>query len=575
MPHIKPISPDVVSLMAAGAVVDSMAAAVRELIDNAIDAQATQITIELWFDQWQIRITDNGQGILGDDLAAAATPHTTSKLAYTQPFHITTLGFRGEALHSLAQMSQLQIQSYALPDPHGWIATYDERGQIQTRDPAALRQGTIVTIRNLFYNWSSRRSALRSKVKKLRDVVDVVQCAALAHPQITWKLIVDRKPHLTYWSSDSALNLVVQMLPTVDLSDLRYHQHQGIEIILGLPDRCHRSRPDWIRVAVNHRFVHQPDLIQTIQKAFYQRLPRHRYPLCIAHLHLQPEAVDWNRHPAKLELYLQESEHYQEILQDLIDTTLATAVGTPTSRTISLIKASEKKQVYQTQPAVRSDSKATTPLKALAQLQNTYILAEHSAGLWLVEQHVAHERIRYEQLCQQWAMVDLPEPILLKDLTPLQVQHLQAIALDPEPFGPHVWLIRRLPLVLWSDTDTDADRYAALIELSYCQDLEAAKVSAACQTALRNGTPLNQDQMQRLLNAWQTTTNPHTCPHGRPIYLALAEKDLARFFRRQWTICDRDPDQDFNTQAVEQKLGDLVAGEIRRSSTDAQSNGIL
>ncbi len=149
-----------------------------------------------------------------------------------------------------------------------------------------------------------------------------------------------------------------------------------------------------------------------------------------------------------------------------------------------------------------------------------------------MEQHIAHERVLYEQLCDRWQLVTVEPPIILYQLSQEQVSQLQRIGLDVEPFGEQLWAVRSVPALL-QQRDDCAD---AILELSWGGDLQTAQVAVACRSAIRNGTPLSLPQMQQLLNDWQRTRNPHTCPHGRPIYLSLEKSALARFFRRHWVI---------------------------------------
>jgi DNA mismatch repair protein MutL len=152
--------------------------------------------------------------------------------------------------------------------------------------------------------------------------------------------------------------------------------------------------------------------------------------------------------------------------------------------------------------------------------------------MWLVEQHIAHERVLYEQLCDRWQLVPLEPPVILSHLTPAQVEQLQRLGLEVEPFGEQLWAVRNAPDLLTKRKDCDL----ALLELSLGGDLQTAQVATACRSAIRNGTPLSLSEMQTLLDQWTRSRNPRTCPHGRPIYLALEESSLARFFRRHWVI---------------------------------------
>jgi DNA mismatch repair protein MutL len=171
-------------------------------------------------------------------------------------------------------------------------------------------------------------------------------------------------------------------------------------------------------------------------------------------------------------------------------------------------------------------------LKAIAQLHKTYILCEYPAGLWLVEQHVAHERILYEALERNWDFVEITPPRRISGLSPQQVENLGALGFEIQAFGSGVWVVRTLPKVMLEDENL----VEGLNLLSQTDSLSAALATVACRCAIRNGRTLNQTRMQSLLEAWQRTQNPRTCPHGRPIYLSLDEKDLARFFRRNWMI---------------------------------------
>jgi len=200
-----------------------------------------------------------------------------------------------------------------------------------------------------------------------------------------------------------------------------------------------------------------------------------------------------------------------------------------------LLKTAEAKGFYNLnrslEASVYANSSGLNPLRAVAQVHQTYILVEHPTGLWLVEQHVAHERVLYEQLCRDWQLVDLEPPVILQHLSPAQLEQLQRLGILVEPFGHELWAARNAPQLLAQREDCRE----ALQELSL-GGLQAAQVTTACRSAIRNGTPLTLEQMQTLLDQWQQTRHPHTCPHGRPIYLSLEEPDLARFFRRHWVV---------------------------------------
>ncbi|MGC9504797.1 DNA mismatch repair endonuclease MutL [Baaleninema sp.] len=547
---IEPLPNDVVRAIAAGEVIDSPAAAVRELAENALDAGATRICIHIDLDRWAVRVSDNGCGMTRDNLRRAATAHSTSKIHRFDDLHrITSLGFRGEALHSLANLSRLEIHSRTA-DGDGWRAVYDRQGTPLALEPAAIAPGTVVTVRDLFRDWQGRRDALPSPAQQFRAVQLTVANLALCHPRVNWQVWKQGKRWFSLSGSPNPKTLLVQLLRGVRPEDLREvslppdsrealkdRLKDRLDLVLGLPDRCHRHRLDWLKFAVNGRVVNVPELEQTALSALSRMLPRNRYPLGFVHLQVSPDAIDWNRHPAKTDLYLTQIETWQERLRRAIDRALRldeTQQEAPRSpRMQQLLKVSASKASYRLDDE-NPDRPSTPlmPLRAVGQVSNTYIVAEHADGVWLVEQHIAHERVLFEEFRDHWQLVELEPPIVLQQLSDRQLQQLQALSIDVEPFGEGLWAVRQAPAPL-AQRDDCAD---ALLELSQTPDLEAAQVATACRSAIRNRRILTLREMQTLLDRWQQTRHPHTCPHGRPIYLALDESSLSRYFRRHWVV---------------------------------------
>lgn len=528
---IQPLPADLVHLMAAGEVIDSLAAAVRELAENALDAGADRITISLWPGQWRLQVADNGHGMTLDDLRQAAAPHSTSKLAQAQDlWQIRSLGFRGQALHSLAQLADLTLCSRppgeAAP---GWQVAYDRNGQPRQAVTVAIAPGTIVTVSQLFQPWPQRRDSLPGIAATLRAVQQTIQHLALCHPRVTWQLHRDDRPWLVLWPAASALALLPQMVKPIQPSDLRAFDQPHVSGLVGLPDRCHRRRPDWVLVGLNGRPIDCPALTQAILAVFQHSLPRHRHPVAFVHLQLPPDQIDWNRHPAKTEVYVQQLDHWCDRIQLVLRQTLGlSAAASDNGRVAPLLKAAEAQGGY----GATVTASPLPQLTALAQVHQRYILAEREDGLCLIEQHIAHERVLYEQLCDQWPVVPLATPVILPQLTESQQQQLADLGLSVASFGEDLWAIRSAPAPLADRPDLAE----ALVELSQGRDLDTALVATACRTAIRNGTGLSLGEMQQLLDQWQRTRQPRTCPHGRPICLTLAESSLSRFFRRHWVI---------------------------------------
>ncbi len=614
---IQTLSAEVVNLIAAGEVIDSLAAVVREVVENALDADANRISVAVYSDLWRVRVADNGTGMNLTDLQQAASPHSTSKICSSNDlWNITSLGFRGEALHSIAALAELEICSRLTGTFEGWCVGYNSQGEPLVVESIAIAPGTVVTVSNLFGNWQLRRQGLPSIPQQLRAIQTTIQHIALCHPHVTWQIQQNDRPWFTISPSNSAKQILPQIIKQVRVSDLQelivkvptpivtvdsadtisinlidlqeltgeistpivgddlednilenqitsqkklsYSKNQQnrsysqtklseIKVLLGLPDRCHRHRPDWVRVATNGRFVRSPELEQTILGAMARTLPRDRYPICFIHLQICPSQIDWNRHPAKAEIYLHSLSYWQEKITQTIEQALRISPtnlpeALQSQRVGKLLKASEAKGGYNLNRAIEAteEDKQTQKkadiglieLQAIAQVHNRYIMAQHPTGMWLIEQHIAHERVLYEQICDRWQLLPLETPIILNYLTSAQLEQLQRIGIEVEPFGEQLWAIRNAPSLLKERSDCPD----ALLELSLGGDLETAQVATACRSAIRNGTALSLPEMQTLLNQWKATRNPRTCPHGRPIYLSLEESALARFFRRNWVI---------------------------------------
>lgn len=575
MSTIQALPAEVVHLITAGEVIDCLASVVRELVENSLDAGATRIVVSLWPQQWRVRVADNGCGMTQDDMHKAATAHSTSKIRHCADlWKITSLGFRGEALHSLTTLADLEILSRPRGGDCGWRVVYGYAGEAAYVEAAAIAPGTVVTVSNLFGNCSGRREALPTLAQQMKAVQATIQKTALCHPHVTWQVWQNDREWFTLSPAASIGQLLPQILHQVkeaDLQELKLEipnpqnsglrtqdselriqdsglrtQDSGLHLVIGLPDRCHRHRPDWLRVAVNGRMVKSSELEQTILSAFHRTLPRDRYPVCFLHLFISPEHINWNRNPAKTEIYLNQLSYWQEKITQAIEQALrinSTSIkdSVHTTRVSKLLKAAEEKSGYNVNRSIPSEEQKThtetlsatsLQLKAVAQVNNTYIVVEHPGGLWLVEQHIAHERVLYEQLCDNWKILPIEPPVILYQLSSVQVSQLQHIGLDIEPFGEQLWAVRSVPALL-QQRDDCAD---AILELSWGGDLQVAQVAVACRSAIRNGTPLSLQEMQTLLEQWQRTRNPRTCPHGRPIYLSLEESALARFFKRHWVI---------------------------------------
>ena len=547
---IQKLPHNVIKIIAAGEVIDSLTSVVRELVENSLDAQANRIVISIYPETWTIQVADNGQGIAEEDLPLTIEPHTTSKVhCQDDLLKIKTLGFRGEALNSIAQLATVNICS-RVPDNCGW-EIISEDCQITKLYPKAIATGTIVKVHNLFANLPLRRQVNPPFKQQFKRIQILIGELALCHPHVSWQLLVNDRLLLVIASSNSAQKILPQLVKTIDYADLQTIEKQinfnseinnsFLKLIVGLPDRLSRPRPDWVKIGINGRVVKCAELESAIYSSYHRTLSRNRFPVAIVNLQVSPQHIDWNRHPAKAEVYLEEIDFWQEQIKAGINEAFQLSnnnISTSYSnyRVEKILKAAESQSPYQIDQPV--EEIVTKPkigiidLKVLAQSRNTYIVAEHPQGIWLIEQHIAHERVIYENLQKQWQIVPLEQPLFLTKLRAKQVEQLANIGLEIDSFGEDLWAIRSIPQTLLNREDC----LDAILELSWGGDLDAAQTAIACRTAIKNGTKLTIKQMQEIVEQWKMTNNPHTCPHGRPIYLSLEETSLYRFFRRHWVL---------------------------------------
>ena len=547
MPSIHPLSPELVRLIAAGEIIDSLVAVVRELVDNSLDAGAKRIAVCIWPQRWALQVSDDGRGMSPEDALVCALPHQTSKIQSVEDlWHINTLGFRGEGLHALATVGELTVVTHSPDQALASWQCYGHQGQVMEQKPQGAGFGTIVTLNNIFGQMPVRRRFLNLQ-KEVMAILQWIKYRALAHPHITWQVSIGEndsalKPKLSLWPGSTAKAILLQLFRRLEPSDFGEGSiltpQEKITVTVGLPNRYSRPRPDWIIFTINGRCVEDKALLEGVLQVFRRTLPKGRYPLCVVNLELPAERVNWNVHPAKTTVQYQDQP---ALIQQIQDTLAQVLMDTLPSQDSRLFRAAMKRALKEEGTSYPSGRK----LKALAQIRNTYILAEHPEGLWLVEQHVAEERVLFELIQREWKLADLANVVLVEDLTQRQQENLETLGMVLEPFGENVWALRQAPVCLLDRSDCAE----ALRELSRCSDLDSACASLACRAAIRNGTPLDLSFLQNLLDRWINTQNPHTCPHGRPIYLPLAENDLARFFRRNWTLCDNSP------QALRKRAG--------------------
>jgi DNA mismatch repair protein MutL len=657
MGRIRVLTDQVANQIAAGEVVDRPASVVKELLENALDAGATRIRIEVeGGGRKLIRIADDGCGMMRDDALLAFERHATSKLRTSEDLlSIATLGFRGEALPSIASIARLELDTRAAEELAG---THIEivGGRMQRVDDAGLPPGTTITVRDLFFNTPARRKFLKSETTELSHVTALVTHYALAHPGKHFEL-------------HSATHALLQAPPVAEPAD-RIFQIFGKETLdhllpvaaeidlerVGLPapppwkqDEDYEppvpghlrlsgftSKPELEKLNrnsiysfVNRRLVRDRLLLHAVSEAYRNVLPPTSFPVVLLFLELPPEEVDVNVHPAKTEVRFRQPSVVHDFVRDTLRNKLiqarpamgflaalethalaspsllpgvsalpgepesaplsedaepfslaaptipslpqrldftadADVNGAPPSMMAATLAAAAalgatQQSGSQAQPiangsaAVNGDDRASlralASLKPLGQLRESFILATNEEGLWIIDQHVAHERVLFEKILREREVERVQRQRLLMplliDLTPAQMVAFAQIAaeldrngFEAEPFGPRTLAIKAAPVGLEGrelermlvEVLEQADR------LDQRENLQAVRAriaaSIACHAAIKINMPLDPERMAWLLAELGKTELPTSCPHGRPIALRYSWKDIERAFHR-------------------------------------------
>jgi len=574
---IRVLPPDVADKIAAGEVVERPASVVKELVENALDAGATDIHVEIRRGGKQlIRVRDNGQGIPAAEVEIAFAHHATSKLRSADDlFDVHTLGFRGEALPSIAAVARVTMITRAAGEEAGsYIQVLG--GQVVSCRPQGGPQGTTVTVENLFFNTPARRKFLRSVATEAAWVASLVSSYALAYPERRLTLINDGRRSLQSPGTGDLHDALVavygvdvsrQMLPLPD--DDEWIRVTGY---VGVPS-LHRANRKYITCFVNGRWVRDAMLNAAVTQAYRSVVPTGRFPVAVLHIQLPTSELDVNVHPAKTEVKFRDSNAVfqaveRKVRRVLVDEApVATAQrlasgaegGVPSlhvggrgaaqgALALEVQRTGDVETPGDKVPLVDEQVPRRLPvLRVLGQVHQTYIIAEGPDGLYLIDQHTAHERVLLERLRGQRARTSVPSQSLLEPVTvevspeqqaivEEQRETLAALGFALEPFGGNTWLVRAIPEVL-----RRSDCAAALAEILDNAQRDRSELSweervlmyAACRGAVKAGDPLSMEEMRSLIRQLEETDMSRTCAHGRPTVIRLSQAQLEREFGRR------------------------------------------
>jgi DNA mismatch repair protein MutL len=579
---IRKLHPEVASQIAAGEVVERPASVVKELLENALDAGSTLIHIRVEeAGKRLVEVADDGAGIPSDELVLAVESHATSKLfSANELTHIQSLGFRGEALASIASVSRFTITSRTTQADSG-ARLRVEGGNSSSIESVGAPLGTVVRVENLFYNVPARLKFLKHDTTERRQIDSLVTRYALAYPQVRFKLLQDERLALQT-SGNGNRREVLANLYGVDVArqmlEVIYEEPQISVTGFISPTDLTRSNRREITFFVNGRPIQDTALTAALLKAYHTLLMVGRYPLAVLFIELPPEAVDVNVHPAKAEVRFQQPERIFLAVQQAVRRALLAyapipGTGVHTQEYPTQIRwTPPEKQWEEAYPQPSStaqpldESNTYTPLapqqanqpglpgqrvpllRLIGQIANTYLVAEGPDGLYLVDQHAAHERVLFEQMMAQRsshipsqallqpAMVELPTSHvrLLHDQLPL----LSELGFVVETFGPHTYLIRAIPALL-----SGSDPAAALRvlvedfeedETPLGKEIEALIIARICKrAAVKGGHMLSVNEQNALLDNLEACQSPRTCPHGRPTMIHISVDLLERQFGRR------------------------------------------
>lgn len=556
MPRIQKLSTLEIQKIAAGEVVERPANVVKELIENALDAHATAICIYLEeTGRKLIRVVDNGYGMDTIDARTCFEHHATSKISSVHDLdRIESFGFRGEALSSIAAVSTAELLTRQAQDDLG---SYTQVNQgIVTQEVRSCPIGTDISIQNLFFNTPVRYKFLKGDTTEWRHIVLLFQAFCLEYVSVQFTLYHNGERIYHCPPAHTVTQRVIELFGHTGISPhLLSFAHEGLSGVLTTPTYTRYDRTT-IFCFVNKRWVRNNDLIKAFIQGYANALPPQKYPFGVVQITVLPDQVDVNIHPRKQEVRFSQQRHIEKVIKETVTQCLEQSLSTRISiPEIPVYTASA--QIYHKSPITSQQTMfeqsttdsapiTQTPVShtIVGQLHKTYILIEQADGLFLVDQHAAHERILYERCTRQFqensaTQLLFPHTITLTadDLTLIEKQLplLHAQGIEAEVFGPQQLRILTLP-VFAKDIDTTALIRECIHTAHTTSNLSslthALRAQIACKAAVKAGDILTHSQMQHLLITLHTTPNRLTCPHGRPTGWLLATYDIEKRFKR-------------------------------------------
>lgn len=549
-----------VGKIAAGEVVERPASVVKELVENALDAEARHILLEIIEGGKKlVRVIDDGIGMSKEDAVLALQKHSTSKIRSAEDLHnITTLGFRGEALPSIAAVSQMRLLTRSEEENLG-VEIRVEAGEIVDMREIGLPRGTTVIVENLFFNTPARLKFLRSSQTEFAYILSWIQRFALSHHYVSFRVLSSGKEVFSHIATDNLLEAIASIMGEETASQLLPVEEQlGDTRIYGFI-----SQPTLTRATrqeeyffVNRRFVRSRLFNIAIDEAMLSAMPTGRYPVCVLFLDIPPELVDVNVHPMKLEVKFVREKEILSLIKDAIAKAISQSFPVSSKKEWLPLPSHEKGIAIPKEegekaevPILPWEEKVELYPRIIGQVAKTYIVVEWQNELMLVDQHAAHERIIFERLLKK-KKITLREssqeavfPLVIH-LPPAQLKMVsqllplfEELGFSIEIFGKQAIIVRSVPSELRGQNIEEMvhdiiDELTELPEREAKIGLEEIAAATACKLAIKAGDVLSKTEMEKLIEALLLCENPSICPHGRPAYIIFPFSDLERRFRR-------------------------------------------
>ena len=566
MQKIQILPPDLRNRIAAGEVIERPASVVKELSENSIDAGAKSISIDVLNGGGKlIRVSDDGSGMTREDLLLCFQPHATSKVRSMEDlFNITTMGFRGEALSSIASVSRLSITSAAGNADLGY-SIYIEGGELRKEKETAHR-GTTVEVRDLFFNTPARKKFLKSRRTETHHIIETVTETAMSHPGTGFYLTMDRAETMNIPPSSGLRERLLQIYGEEFLRGLIEIEGDFLRAIVSKEGNFRSTRSHQY-ILINGRPIRDPSLRHAVYRAYDTVLPKDRHPIFFLTLSIDPPSVDFNVHPSKREVRFSDKEGVYRMVYDAVrksvtrsalevsgyKSTEEAATGVPG---VAARKAPYGSQNYgrplTLHPESTGDGLIFEPVAEHAgdirhiYLGDVFVAYSNGNGVTLLDHHAAHERILYERLKGGMKLnvtrLLFPQQITLPPrhyrIILNQLNSLGAMGIELEDFGEGTLLLRAVPDIL-SDADLPSiisDLAESLFDIRASSPVEEIRdviaKRIACHSSVRGRTELAPDEIKALLKDLREAQDPEHCPHGRPTRIHLGIEELKRMFKR-------------------------------------------